>query len=328
MLMARITGRLGRLFGEGEPWLRWGVSAGRVAGFRVRIHWLFVVYVVASLIFTLPLHQSGLAFRLPALIALLLLVFCHELAHGLVCRAVGGEADEMVLWPLGGLAWCRPPADWRAELKSAVAGPMFHLVLFPWSAAALYMLTGSIGVAFPNPFNLTRGVFLLRLNDGTTPLWLITLWSFHAINTVLLLANTLIPMFPLDGARVLQCLIWRRRGYHRSLWLTPNIGLVASCVMAVVGAVFEDGKPLILLGAFGAAVCWAERRRYLFLAGSDEPEPPPIEPVPDPQPEVDLILEKISRVGMNGLSARERRVLKRATERSRETEDERPVSDR
>jgi hypothetical protein len=36
--------------------------------------------------------------------------------------------------------------------------------------------------------------------------------------------------------------------------------------------------------------------------------------------EVDRILEKISKSGMNALTSREKRVLKRATERSRETE--------
>lgn len=69
-----------------------------------------------------------------------------------------------------------------------------------------------------------------------------------------------------------------------------------------------------------------------FLAGADPvvDRPAEIEQEPDEREadgaEVDRILEKISRVGMAGLSGRERRVLKRATERSRETQESRGAS--
>jgi Zn-dependent protease len=320
-------GGVSRLFGEGEPWLRWGVPVARVAGIRVRVHWLFLVYIAAGLIFTLPHHQSGLEFRLPAMGALFVLVLLHEFGHCLMCRAVGGEADEIVMWPLGGLAVCKPPHDWRSELKVVLAGPTVNAVLLPVLAGVMYLLTRSWAVAVPNPFDLKASVYALKLPGDTMPLWLIVLWSFHAANVVLLLFNLMVPMFPLDGGRILQCVLWRRAGYHRSLWLAAHIGLGAAAALALVGVLAEDGKMLILIAAFGAASCWAERRRMQFLAGADPVVDRAVEVGPEPdegeadRAEVDRILEKISRVGMGGLSGRERRVLKRATERSRETQE-------
>jgi len=319
------AGGLSRLFGEGELWLRWGVPVGRVAGVVVRVHWVFIVLVVAGVIMTLPRHQSGIGFRLPALAALLVLSFLHEMARVFACRRVGGETDEIVLWPLGGLGEHHTPRDPRQELKSVLAGPTLHALLLPVFGLVLFAATRSWAVALPNPLDLGRSVYFLGGADGTVSWWVIVLWSFHAANIVLLLFNLLVPMHPSDAGSVLRCLLWKRVGYHRARWLSAHIGLGVACGMVLVGAVFADGKLLILVGAFGAAVCWAERRRIQFLAGEDPvlDAPPAPEPedrsVPE-QAEVDRILEKISEVGMEGLSGRERRVLKRATRESRETE--------
>lgn len=326
---ARPGGRapLGRILGDGEDPLRWGVPLGRWFGVRVRMHWLFVIYVLAQLIFTLPRQHAGIAFVLPTMAALFVLVLLHEAGHCFACRKVGGEADEAVLWPLGGLAPCRPPHRWDAALIAALGGPAVNLALLPVLGGALVAVSGSWVAAVPNPLDPGASVLALESAYGSMPWWLIALWSAHLANAVLLVFNGVVPMSPLDGGRILACLLWRSVGHHRALWIATHVGLATAFGLVVAGLVLADGKELLAIGVFGGVVCWAERRRYQFLAGI-EPDPAPTAesaaPPPreqagtdDDQAELDRVLEKISLVGVGGLNGREKRVLKRATERSR-----------
>ena len=80
----------------------------RVAGIDVFLHWswfLIAIYEVQiwRSMFSSPVWAVGLYLGLFALVTL------HEFGHALACRQVGGSADQIVLWPLGGIAFVRPP---------------------------------------------------------------------------------------------------------------------------------------------------------------------------------------------------------------------------
>ena len=45
-------------------------------------------------------------------------VLLHEFGHVAACRSTGGEADEILMWPLGGLAFTRPVNDFKAQFFS------------------------------------------------------------------------------------------------------------------------------------------------------------------------------------------------------------------
>ncbi|MEM9372074.1 MAG: site-2 protease family protein [Planctomycetota bacterium] len=334
------SGGLGRLFGEGELWLRWGLPIGSLLGVRVRVHWSFLALIVVTLVMALPLHQSGPGFRIAALGALLLLVMAHECAHVLVCRHLGGEADEVILWPLGGLGEYHVPLGSVDEARVAAAGPMLNLLLLPLLAFSVSISTGSWGAVWPNLLDLDRSLTDLAGQNGSLSWWIVLLWSLHACNLLLLTFNLLLPMLPSDAGVLLRSLVAARSGPHRARWVAAHAGLTLAIALVVGGAMFVDGKLLIAAGGFGAAVCWAERRRLQFLAGMEAPAPPPVGPsVPEvgdvqadgearaDQAELDRILGRISEHGMDGLTARERRVLKRATRRSRETEGGQTDSD-
>lgn len=333
-------GALGRVLGDGEDPLRWGLPLGRIAGVRVRVHWVFVLYALSQLIFTLPRHQAGVVFVLPLMGSLFVLVLARELVRCWACRRLGGVADEAVLWPLGGLVSGRPADGWRGELKEALAGPLVNLSLLAALAGVLFAATGSWASVLPNPFDLGGAILDLETAYGSMPWWLIALWSLHAANLVLLGFNLLAPMHPLDAGRVVRALAWARVGRERSAWVAAHVGLAMAGGLVLLGLVLADGKALLAVGVFGGVVCWMERRRLQFLAGAEPGLDVPIGPVTAPDPEglgegsgdadgaeVDRILEKIARSGMSSLSAREKRVLKRATERSRDSEGSGPGSD-
>ena len=59
------------------------------------------------------------------------IVLTHEFGHQLACRSVGGKTHDIVLWPLGGVAYVSPPQRPGAQLWSIAAGPLVNVVLIP-----------------------------------------------------------------------------------------------------------------------------------------------------------------------------------------------------
>ena len=68
-------------------------------------------------------------------------VLVHELGHCAAARCVGGRAEEILLWPLGGLAYVAHSTAPCDDLKVAIAGPLTHI---PMAAVCLGLqsLTG------------------------------------------------------------------------------------------------------------------------------------------------------------------------------------------
>src|SRR6204780_2810402 len=150
----------------------------RFAGIDLYLHfsWFLVaVYEIQSR----KGNYSSITWNVLEYLALFLIVMLHEFGHALACRQVGGRADQIVLWPLGGVAYVDPPPRPGATLWSISAGPLVNVVLIP----ILYLVTKaaqSWGWAESSP-DLYQLVQAIRL-----------------INLVLLVFNIL-PIYPLDG---------------------------------------------------------------------------------------------------------------------------------
>src|SRR5215471_16039850 len=76
-------------------------------------------------------HYSSLVWNVAEYLCLFLIVLLHEFGHALACRQVGGIANRIVLWPLGGVAFVNPPPRPGATLWSIAAGPLVNVVLLP-----------------------------------------------------------------------------------------------------------------------------------------------------------------------------------------------------
>ena len=119
-----------------------------------------------------------------------------------------------MLWPLGGVAFVRPPERPGAQLWSIVAGPLVNVVLLPIFIFAQLVAYRS-GWAFTNP-----DAYRLLVS---------TAW----INGAILIFN-LLPIYPLDGGQILRALLWFPLGRIRSLKIASGIGFVGSAAVGLL----------------------------------------------------------------------------------------------
>lgn len=328
----RFRAMLSRVFGDAENPMNWAVTVGHAAGIRVRIHVVFIIYAIAQLLFSgISQDTIGLGYTAIMLAWLFVIVLLHEFGHCLACRRVGGEADDILMWPLGGLASVMPPDTPRGHLVTTLGGPAVNAALLPFLAGAMFLSGMGDRIIF-NPLNM--GYALGGLTWGQTALFLA-----HAVNIFILAFNVLLPIFPLDGGRVVQALLWRRMGKRASMDLALSIGFIGSIALGIFALVAN--QTLVLgVAVFAGVTCFLERRTLraaddlsspwaesaMWREGqNDPPEPGPSrrelkarEREAQEQEELDRVLAKIAQAGMDSLTRAERRTLERATKKRRE----------
>jgi Zn-dependent protease len=162
------------------------------------------------------------------------IVLMHEFGHSLACRSVGGRAEQIILWPLGGVAYVDPPQRPGATLWSIAAGPLVNVGLVPL-LTMLRLLARSQGWDDSQP----------DLYQFIDSVW----W----INTGLLIFNML-PIYPMDGGQILRSLLWFAIGRARSLMVATVIGLIA-VVLLLVFAIRTTW--LLIMAAFVLMNCWS-----------------------------------------------------------------------
>src|ERR1022692_904533 len=102
----------------------------RFSGIDVFLHWSWIVIALIE-IQSGPARYSTIAWNALEYVAIFLIVMIHEFGHALACRQVGGTANQIVLWPLGGIAYVNPPQRPGATLWSIAAGPLVNVALIP-----------------------------------------------------------------------------------------------------------------------------------------------------------------------------------------------------
>src|SRR6478672_6022144 len=102
----------------------------RFNGIQLSLHWSWFL-VAAYEISERQRTYSSVTWNVLEYLALFLIVMFHEFGHALACRQVGGEANQIVLWPMGGVAYVSPPQRPGATLWSIAAGPLVNVALFP-----------------------------------------------------------------------------------------------------------------------------------------------------------------------------------------------------
>jgi len=218
----------------------------RLAGITVYLHWSW--FIVAVLIIQLRANAyASPVWNVLEYLALFLIVLMHEFGHQLACRSVGGKTNDIILFPLGGVAYVSPPQRPGAQLWSIAAGPLVNVALVPVLYVLLSSLGGHLSLNSDEP-NAYAGF----LND----VWL--------INLVLLIFN-MMPVYPLDGGQILRSLLWFVFGRANSLLVASIIGFIG--VAAFIGlAIFARSLWLGIMAAFILMNCWGGLKQARALA--------------------------------------------------------------
>jgi Zn-dependent protease len=178
----------------------------RFSGIDVFLHWSWFLVAVYE-IQTRSGSYSSIIWNIAEYVALFLIVTLHEFGHALACRQVGGRANQIVLWPLGGVAYVDPPQRPGATLWSIAAGPLVNVALTPILGALYFGLAPALGWT-SNARDLNH-----------------LLYAVFWIN-VGLLAFNILPIYPLDGGQILRSLLWFVMGRGRSLLVATILGFV------------------------------------------------------------------------------------------------------
>ncbi len=118
-----------------------------------------------------------------------------------------------MLWPLGGIAFVKPPPRPGAYLWSIAAGPLVNVVLFPlFTFFSFLVIDLHWKTLHPDFYHFVLTICF--------------------INGTLLFFN-LIPVYPLDGGQIVRGLLWLKFGPIRSLKAASILGFAGAILFAL-----------------------------------------------------------------------------------------------
>jgi Zn-dependent protease len=215
----------------------------RFAGVDVFLHWSWFVVALFEINGRARTYSS-VTWNVLEYLALFAIVLMHEYGHALACRQVGGTANQIVLWPLGGVAYVDPPQRPGATLWSLAAGPLVNVALVPVLALLEVLARGSGWLA-------------------TAPDLLALLKAVWIINLGLLIFN-LLPIYPLDGGQILRSLLWFGIGRARSLMVATVLGFLGVAGLIAIAAYIQS-MWIGVMAIFILMNCWSGLKQARML---------------------------------------------------------------
>ena len=206
-------------------------------GIRVFLHWswLLVAY------YHINKGKGGyphIGWDIAEYVVLFGIVLIHEFGHAFATRQVGGTAEQILLWPFGGIAYVQTPPRAGAYLWGIAAGPLVNVVLWP----VFYLLTS----IYADPFHFYATCPVTP--DGWPQPWPYFLYNIYFINTALLVFN-LFPAYPLDGGQIFRGLLWYKLGEVKSLEIAAWVGLIlGGAALLYAAIVWQQMWLAIILG--------------------------------------------------------------------------------
>jgi Zn-dependent protease len=228
--------------------LGWSINLFRIRGIQLAVHASFFL-LLAYVGFTA--WQAGgliaLIFNVVMVLAFFACVVLHELGHSFTAMHFGVGVRRILLMPIGGMAeFDAIPRQPARELLITLAGPAVNFAI----AAVLWVLVGLPAdwqmFGFYDFASTPRGVLQLLLH------WNLIMGLFN-----------LLPVFPMDGGRILRALLATRLPYLRATYWAATIGKVLAVIAGLIAALVFHNYLTAFLFAFIYAAGEAEYRAVL-----------------------------------------------------------------
>jgi stage IV sporulation protein FB len=248
--------------------LMWSpIDLGRWFGAQVRVHISLILFLVIELLTAVLGTPQRFAATACWLVLLLLALAVHELGHAAAAWWLGGEPDDVRLWPLGNMVGPAVASRSTDSVLVLLAGPAANLLVVVITAIGLAFVPAQFAW-YPFIFENESGAPLLAggktAAEPFTALWFVGWFGF--LNYILFLANVLIPGLPFDMGRVLRSsLAGSMVAQSKDGMVVPWTARTAAAVLALVGVARllwgkGDGITLIILALLVEVMVRSEAR--------------------------------------------------------------------
>ena len=210
----------------------WSFGLGTCYRTRIRISWLYP-FLLLVLCWKLGVQLGGAIGGILFLSTLL-----HEFGHIIAARAMDGTGEEILIWPLGGLAFVDAPSSTRAQIVTAAGGPIVNFFLCAMTLPFVAVSREYASAAF-NPLVLPMSSEQFGV-DLVGDLLVLT----FALNWMLLLVN-LVPAYPLDGGRIVRSILVGHLGGMQAAEYSIRVAYFSALLLALVALALDH---TLLLG--------------------------------------------------------------------------------
>ncbi len=239
--------------------MKWSWTIARLGKTEIRLHASLLLLVPLVLLQYRPNSLGTALWALGLVAALFVCIGLHELGHTLMARAFKIEVSAIVLWPLGGFSYLQKEANHPLEdVVIAAAGPVINLAIGFGVGMVL------LGVAI---WENVQAPALWGAADLPAASHARLFFTALASANLILAVSNLLPVYPLDGGRILRSLLLLAFGQK---WANRiMVGISLPLALLLFGYALWRGDVLLaltaLLLAMGASTLSSPLRQGLAM---------------------------------------------------------------
>lgn len=168
-------------------------------------------------------------------------IVAHEIAHNRMAKLRGYSTGTITLMPYGGVVDCGDDYNDADNILIALAAPFFNLTVATFIVALWWVM--------PEIYNYTQGICLANLSLGVV---------------------NLLPLYPLDGSRVVSSLVKDKLKAIKGLKVATLCAGGIIFIAGVVSVFFTKNitVPIFGLFLFAGGIFTSKRQTYFHIARS------------------------------------------------------------